>query len=159
MIHMYIYTDVNHEANCNNREESAKLKNRLWFTDKPIFTSIDPHEMIGMEGEPFMISVSAIGNPNEIKYTWTRDGLSLASNSRRISVRGSMLNITKLERHDAGTYICEATNEEGTTFYQLNLTVQCKYEQFVDKKKEVSRPRKVPTVCKKNPSSRKHFPR
>lgn len=81
-----------------------------------------------MEGEPFVVSVTAMGNPDDIKYTWTRDGLPLVSGSRRISVRGAMLNITKLDRHDAGTYICEATNEEGTTFYQLNLTVQCKHE-------------------------------
>ncbi|KAG7187933.1 hypothetical protein KM043_013897 [Ampulex compressa] len=91
---------------------------------KPIFSSLDSYELTGLEGEPFVISVAANGNPNSIKYTWTRDGLPLSTAARRITARGSTLNITRLDRHDAGTYICEAINEEGTTFYQLNLTVQ-----------------------------------
>lgn len=74
-----------------------------------------------------MISVSARGNPNTTEYTWTRDGLPIVSSNRRVTAHGSTLNITKLDRHDAGTYICEALNKEGTTFYQLNLTVQCEY--------------------------------
>ncbi|XP_053999054.1 nephrin [Hylaeus anthracinus] len=112
------------QARNNQMERSIHDATTLDVLYKPIFSSIEPHELIGMEGEPFVISVSAMANPNDIKYTWTRDGLPLVSSNRRISVRGPMLNITKLDRHDAGTYICEATNEEGTTFYQLNLTVQ-----------------------------------
>ncbi|XP_011068278.1 PREDICTED: nephrin-like isoform X1 [Acromyrmex echinatior] len=91
---------------------------------KPIFSPLDPYELTGLEGEPFVISVSARGNPNTTEYTWTRDGLPLGSNGKRITAHGSTLNITRLDRHDAGTYICEALNKEGTTFYQLNLTVQ-----------------------------------
>lgn len=94
--------------------------------DKPIFSPLDPYELTGLEGEPFVISVSARGNPNTTEYTWTRDGLPLGNNGKRITAHGSTLNITRLDRHDAGTYICEALNKEGTTFYQLNLTVQCK---------------------------------
>ncbi|KAG5319172.1 NPHN protein, partial [Pseudoatta argentina] len=91
---------------------------------KPIFSPLDPYELTGLEGEPFVISVSARGNPNTTEYTWTRDGLPLGSNGKRITAHSSTLNITRLDRHDAGTYICEALNKEGTTFYQLNLTVQ-----------------------------------
>ncbi|XP_050465209.1 nephrin-like isoform X4 [Cataglyphis hispanica] len=91
---------------------------------KPIFSPLDPYELTGLEGEPFVISVSARGNPNTTEYTWTRDGLPLGSSGKRIAAHGSTLNITRLDRHDAGTYICEALNKEGTTFYQLNLTVQ-----------------------------------
>ncbi|KAL0104755.1 hypothetical protein PUN28_016406 [Cardiocondyla obscurior] len=91
---------------------------------KPIFSPLDPYELTGLEGEPFVISVSARGNPNTTEYTWTRDGLPLGSGGKRITAHGSTLNITRLDRHDAGTYICEALNKEGTTFYQLNLTVQ-----------------------------------
>ncbi|XP_012058121.1 PREDICTED: nephrin-like [Atta cephalotes] len=91
---------------------------------KPIFSPLDPYELTGLEGEPFVISVSARGNPNTTEYTWTRDGLPLGNNGKRITAHGSTLNITRLDRHDAGTYICEALNKEGTTFYQLNLTVQ-----------------------------------
>ncbi|XP_018304858.1 nephrin [Mycetomoellerius zeteki] len=91
---------------------------------KPIFSPLDPYELTGLEGEPFVISVSARGNPNTTEYTWTRDGLPLGNSGKRITAHGSTLNITRLDRHDAGTYICEALNKEGTTFYQLNLTVQ-----------------------------------
>ncbi|XP_017758682.1 PREDICTED: nephrin [Eufriesea mexicana] len=112
------------QARNNQMDRSIHDATTLDVLYKPIFSSIEPYELIGMEGEPFVISVSAMGNPNEIRYTWTRDGLPLVSNNRRISVRAATLNITKLDRHDAGTYICEATNDEGTTFYQLNLTVQ-----------------------------------
>lgn len=90
---------------------------------KPIFSPLDPAELTGLEGEPFVISVSANGNPNTTEYTWTRDGLPLGNSRKRITAHGSTLNITRLDRHDAGTYICEALNKEGTTFYQLNLTV------------------------------------
>ncbi|XP_076375305.1 sticks and stones isoform X2 [Megalopta genalis] len=112
------------QARNNQMERSIHDATTLDVLYKPIFTPIEEHELIGMEGEPYVISVSAMGNPNVIKYTWTRDGLPLVSGNRRISVRGSMLNITKLDRHDAGTYICEATNDEGTTFFLLNLTVR-----------------------------------
>lgn len=91
---------------------------------KPIFSPLDPYELTGLEGEPFVISVSARGNPNTTEYTWTRDGLPLGGSGKRITAHGATLNITKLDRHDGGTYICEALNKEGTTFYQLNLTVQ-----------------------------------
>ncbi|XP_029178857.1 nephrin-like isoform X2 [Nylanderia fulva] len=90
---------------------------------KPIFSPLDPAELTGLEGEPFVISVMASGNPNTTEYTWTRDGLPLGNSRKRITAHGSTLNITRLDRHDAGTYICEALNKEGTTFYQLNLTV------------------------------------
>ncbi|XP_076671541.1 sticks and stones isoform X2 [Andrena cerasifolii] len=112
------------QARNTQMERSIHDATTLDVLYKPIFSSIEPHELIGMEGEPFVVSVTAMGNPNDIKYTWTRDSLPLVSSSRRISVRSSTLNITKLDRHDAGTYTCEATNDEGTTFYQLNLTVQ-----------------------------------
>lgn len=98
------------------------------FIDKPVFEKIAAGDLVGSESDPFVVSLSAHANPSAITYIWTRDGLPLSSNtaSSRIVARGSTLNITKLERNDAGTYICEAVNEEGSTFYELNLTVQCK---------------------------------
>ena len=94
----------------------------------PVFESLEPSELVGMEGEPFMATVVTRANPATITYTWTRDGLPLSNGAvgARIIARGPALNISRLERNDAGTYICQAMNNEGTTFYQLNLTVQCK---------------------------------
>ena len=83
-----------------------------------------------MEKEPFVISLIARANPPTITYTWTRDGLPITVVGKRgITARASTLNITRLERHDAGTYVCEAMNDKGTTFYYLNLTVQCKLKK------------------------------
>lgn len=87
---------------------------------------MDPNELVGMEGEPYVISVTAKGNPSMLNFTWIRDGLPLSRDSSRIKARDSTLNITRLHRNDAGTYICQATNKQGSSFYQLNLTIQCK---------------------------------
>lgn len=88
---------------------------------------LEKSEREGMEGEPYLVTVLARANPSAITYTWTRDGLPLSSGvNSRVVARGPTLNITRLERNDAGTYNCETINDEGTTFYQLNLTVQCK---------------------------------
>ncbi|XP_015599513.1 nephrin isoform X4 [Cephus cinctus] len=116
-----LYTCQARNAEMERSIHDATTLNILY---KPIFAPLDLNELIGMEGEPFVISVSAAGNPASITYTWTRDGLPLSVGAKRITARGPTLNITRLERYDAGTYICEAMNEEGTTFYQLNLTVQ-----------------------------------
>ncbi|XP_043477806.1 nephrin-like isoform X3 [Leptopilina heterotoma] len=91
---------------------------------KPIFTNPEPSELIGMENEPYIITLQTRGNPGKITYTWTRDGLHLPDRGRRMTARGPTLNITKLERLDSGSYVCEAINDKGATFYHLNLTVQ-----------------------------------
>ncbi|XP_046619486.1 nephrin isoform X3 [Neodiprion virginianus] len=96
----------------------------LTIAYKPIFSPLDPNELVGMEGEPFVISVLAAGNPTAITYTWTRSGSPLSTSNKRFTARGPTLNITKLERRDAGTYRCEAINSEGSSTYGLNLTVQ-----------------------------------
>lgn len=65
-------------------------------------------------------------------YTWTKDGLpitqaSSANGAERIVSDGSVLNITRLSRHDAGTYNCEALNSQGSSLASVNITVQCEY--------------------------------
>jgi hypothetical protein len=84
-----------------------------------------------VEGEPLIITLKADGNPQNIAYTWTKDGLPIIQSSsssgvERIISDGPVLNITKLSRHDAGTYTCEALNSQGSSVTQINITVQCK---------------------------------
>lgn len=67
-------------------------------------------------------------------YTWTKDGLPITqlSNSNphdRIVSDGPVLNITKLSRHDAGTYTCEALNSQGGSIISINISVECKSQQ------------------------------
>ncbi|KAK0090227.1 hypothetical protein PV325_002297 [Microctonus aethiopoides] len=116
-----LYTCQARNARMQRTTHDATTLNILY---KPIFTSMDPNELVGLEGEPYVISVTAKGNPTTINFTWTRDGLPLSRDNSRIKARESTLNITRLHRSDAGTYICQATNKEGSTYYQLNLTVQ-----------------------------------
>lgn len=104
--------------------------------DKPVFDSSNEESIIGIENEPLIISLKADGNPQNIAYTWTKDGLPImqvgsSSGMDRIISDGSVLNITKLSRHDAGTYFCEALNSQGSSLAQINITVQCKSPELL----------------------------
>lgn len=67
----------------------------------------------------------ANANPVEIKYTWTKDGQALAVD--RIPSDGSVLNISRLARSDAGIYTCHATNSQGSATINITVVVECKY--------------------------------
>ena len=83
---------------------------------------------MGVEGEPLKIELHATGNPMTMSYTWTKDGLPIMNNvyGQRIISDGSILNINKLSRNDAGNYICEAMNSQGTAIMEVQVTVECK---------------------------------
>ncbi|CAH0546788.1 unnamed protein product [Brassicogethes aeneus] len=96
---------------------------------KPVFDKANEDSITGIENEPLIISLKADGNPSNIIYTWSKDGLpitqaSLSNGMERIVSDGSALNITQLSRHDAGTYNCEASNSQGSSVTQVNITVQ-----------------------------------
>lgn len=98
-----------------------------------MFDQNNEEEVTGIEDEPLIITLKADGNPSNIQYTWTKDGLPItqASSStgvERIVSEGPVLNITKLSRHDAGTYNCEAINSQGSSMTSVNISVQCKIE-------------------------------
>lgn len=79
--------------------------------DKPVFDKTNEEEVTGIENEPLIISLKADGNPSSITYTWTKDGLPVGQSTtgmERVIAEGSVLNITKLSRNDAGVYTCEA---------------------------------------------------
>lgn len=102
------------------------------FADKPVFDKNNEEAVTGIENEPLIISLKADGNPPSIAYTWTKDGLPIAqasssSGMERIISDGPVLNITRLSRHDAGTYSCEALNSQGSAIAHVNISVQCKY--------------------------------
>lgn len=106
------------------------LKNVL-FLDKPVFDENLEKTVTGIEDEPLIINLKAEGNPSNIAYTWTKDGLPVtqagaATGTERIISDGQILNITRLSRHDAGSYTCEALNSQGSTVAIVNITVQCK---------------------------------
>ncbi|KAI5639581.1 immunoglobulin domain-containing protein [Phthorimaea operculella] len=97
----------------------------------PIFDETTPFTpVVGVENEPLIIQLRANGNPDSITYTWTKDGLpitqaSYSTGNDRIISEGSMLNMTRLSRHDAGVYTCEAVNSQGAA--TVNITVNVHY--------------------------------
>lgn len=100
-----------------------------------MFDENNEESVVGIENEPLIISLKADGNPQNIAYTWTKDGLPIMQTGsrngmERIVSDGPILNITKLSRHDAGTYTCEALNSQGSSVAQINITVQRKSRFF-----------------------------
>lgn len=97
-----------------------------------MFDANNEETVTGIENEPLIITLKADGNPSNIAYTWTKDGLPIAqaganSGTQHILSEGPVLNITRLSRHDAGTYSCEAINSQGSAISHVNVTVQCKF--------------------------------
>lgn len=84
---------------------------------------------MGVEGSPLQVELHASGNPMSISYTWTKDGLPISSNSlsgQRLISDGPRLNISRLNRNDAGIYVCEALNTQGTAMLEIQVVVECK---------------------------------
>lgn len=105
------------------------------FLDPPKFVPPPSSTIVGVEGEPLQVALTANGNPSVISYTWTKDGQPVTRSSgdttksldHRISSDGSTLNFTKLTRADAGIYTCEALNSQGSTMINITVVVECKY--------------------------------
>lgn len=73
-----------------------------------------------------MFSVRAVGNPDEIKYKWTRNGSPIEDDDEELKMEGPLLNFTHVSRAHKGKYECTATNSEGATVLIIELDVQCK---------------------------------
>ncbi|CAD0251164.1 unnamed protein product [Spodoptera exigua] len=69
----------------------------------PIFDETTPYTTVGVENEPLIIVLRA--------------------DDDRIISEGSMLNMTKLSRHDAGVYTCEAVNSQGAAVANISVSV------------------------------------
>ncbi|KAL5285587.1 NPHS1.2 family protein [Megaselia abdita] len=94
----------------------------------PQFLPPPSSTVVGVEGESLQVSLKANANPMTIIYTWTKDSQPIAaSNSvnKRIMSDGPILNITKLERGDAGVYTCRAKNAQGKS--EINVTIVVEY--------------------------------
>ncbi|CAG9790140.1 unnamed protein product, partial [Diatraea saccharalis] len=95
----------------------------------PIFDESIQESVAGEENETLVIMLKAHGNPGSITYTWTKDGLPItqspySNTNDRIISDGSMLNMTRLSRNDAGVYTCEAVNSQGASTVNITVTVQ-----------------------------------
>lgn len=70
------------------------------------------------ENDSSVIDVTAVGNPSNISYIWSKDD--------EIVWEGSKFNITSADRHLTGTYKCTARNDIGEASITILLKVLCK---------------------------------
>lgn len=114
----------------------------------PKFDAAHVTTFTGNEGEPLRIPLSATANPMVMSFTWTKDGLPITAASmsgansgasgggsgmgQRIISEGPVLNISKLSRNDAGSYICEAMNSQGSATIEVHVIVECKCKYLIE---------------------------
>lgn len=72
-----------------------------------------------IEGDPFVVTCEASGDPKLIIY-WIKE-----DNNQRIN--GSILNFTSINRNDDGTYRCEVENDCASDSRVEIINVSCKY--------------------------------
>lgn len=94
--------------------------------DPPKFVPAPSSTVVGVEGEQLQVAMRAHANPMSIAYTWTKDGQPIDAAAERIVSEGPILNITRLERSDAGIYTCEAVNSQGAETINITVIVECK---------------------------------
>lgn len=111
------------------------IDNCYCITDPPHFPSGSITRLDVVEGDRALLNLTALGNPANITYTWFFSGqrLILGKFKRDIPIlkfkqNGSVLNLTDVERTDAGTYLCEAKNAEGNGTHNVSLNVLCKFK-------------------------------
>lgn len=74
------------------------------------------------------VNLTASANPLPIEYEWLKldveqQKLVPVMIGDRLSVSGGVLNLTRVERLDAGYYTVAATNAEGTTQTKIKIDV------------------------------------
>ena len=79
-----------------------------------------------MEGEPFVLNVTASASPSKLDYSWEKDGqqrIGSHSDSDEIWFSGGFLHLARVSREDAGTYTVTANNSEGQAVATVKLDV------------------------------------
>jgi hypothetical protein len=71
---------------------------------------------------------SASGNPSPT-LAWSKDGIAINQNDTNVLLGENKQTITigKVQRSDAGAYICSAINKIKTVSVSAYLNVQCEY--------------------------------
>jgi len=91
---------------------------------KPEFPTVSsPVEVI--EGEPFVLNISASASPTKLDYKWEKDmGRNLdTSPDSDVWFNGGILHIPKVSKTHAGTYTIRANNSEGMAVTKIKLDV------------------------------------
>lgn len=108
----------------------------LDVTYKPEFYNAPMERFDIVEGESLVINLTARANPSAVTYTWTKNDrrVATARSSERstdrgkalpsVFARGSLLNLTSVERQDGGVYECKAENSEGSSKTSILINIQ-----------------------------------
>jgi len=91
---------------------------------KPEFPSVSsPVEVI--EGEPFVLNVTASASPNKLDYSWEKDSrIHIATDpGADVWFNGGFLHLARVSRAHAGTYTIKANNSEGMAVTTIKLDV------------------------------------
>ena len=95
------------------------------FSDGPIEIEISPPDItyiVTETGSVNQITCTADCNPN-CTTSWTGPNLPVGSTS--------ILNLTNIDRNQAGVYNCAAVNDiSSLTLNKVNIIVNCKYEMY-----------------------------
>ncbi|XP_043231133.1 nephrin-like [Amphibalanus amphitrite] len=89
----------------------------------PVFTKKSITEDI-LVGDSRLLDLTARGSPDNITYRWFRGDGGLPSEDARVVGVGPLLNITAVQKADAGRYRLEAENDEGTSKMRVTINVQ-----------------------------------
>lgn len=96
----------------------------LFILDKPEFPAVSsPVEV--MEGEPFVLNVTASASPNKLDYSWEKDGRHRIGSDSEADIwfTGGFLHLPRVSRAHAGTYVVRANNSEGRASTTVKLDV------------------------------------
>ena len=79
------------------------------------------------EGQPYVLNISASGNPNDLEYSWLNAAgeplLAGGLGGAGVSLHGGVMTVLRATREMAGTYTVFANNSEGaaTTKFQIDI--------------------------------------
>ncbi|CAJ0933472.1 unnamed protein product, partial [Mesorhabditis belari] len=93
----------------------------VWVPPKVAVHSENPTKALG---QSVIINCNVSGNPTP-RISWTKGGAPILIDNlnTRISLKGTRLDIPKLERNDVGIYTCVAENEAGTAEASITVDV------------------------------------
>jgi hypothetical protein len=93
-------------------------------SDKPEFQPLaSPIEFT--EGQPYVLNISASGNPADLEYLWlTSGGEPLGSlGGAGVSLQGGVMTVARATRELAGTYVLFANNSEGSATLKFQIDI------------------------------------
>ena len=83
-------------------------------------TSSSSYKVAVLERQVASINVTAVANPASVVYSWYSGKLL-----DKFVASGPLLTLENVTRHQAGSFICVASNSEGSTTLPVILNVQC----------------------------------